>query len=190
MSILVGMGVVLFAPLVLLALILTIILSPISLLGIFALIAAWVVGLVALSLEIGKKFGEALNQTWPYPVTAGLGMFILMLFLNGFNQVVPCFGLLPKFVLGMWVLGAVILTRFGTSEYPEADPIESHPADQPPLPAAFEPEAPTTVSPAEVNATKAAVDLAEAEGIDLGHIKGTGANGRITVNDVRNALKE
>jgi pyruvate/2-oxoglutarate dehydrogenase complex dihydrolipoamide acyltransferase (E2) component len=187
-SFVVGLGVILIAPLVILALIITILLSPVSLLGIFALIAAWVVGLVALSLEIGRKLAAALNQSWPAPLMAGLGMLILSLFFNGFSQIVPCFGWMPKFVLGLWVMGAVILTRFGTREYPETDTIEHVDPVPTQLPPAFAPE--EKPEPVEVNATKAARELAETEGLELDKIKGTGAEGKITLNDVRKALKD
>lgn len=43
---------------------------------------------------------------------------------------------------------------------------------------------PSPPSPA-VEATDAAATLADESGIDLATVKGTGANGRITVNDVR-----
>ncbi|RLD04362.1 MAG: dihydrolipoamide succinyltransferase, partial [Chloroflexota bacterium] len=41
----------------------------------------------------------------------------------------------------------------------------------------------------EFNATKAALDLAETEGLDLSTISGSGAGGRITLKDVRKAIK-
>ena len=182
-----GLGVIVVAPLVLIALIITILLSPVSLLGIFALIAAWVIGLVALSIEIGRKLAEAMNQSWPTPLMAGLGMFILSLFFNGFNQVVPCVGWLPRFVLGLWVMGAVTLTRFGTREYPEPDTMEHVEPAPAQLPPAFALEEKS--EPVVVNATRAARELAEAENLDLGKIKGTGTDGKITITDVRKALK-
>ncbi len=188
MSFVVGLGVIIVAPLVLIALIITILLSPVSLLGIIALFAAWVIGLIALSLEIGRKLAEALNQSWPAPVMAGLGMFILTLILNGFNHIVPCFGWAPKFVLGLWVMGAVILTRFGTREYPESGDIKHVEPLSTQLPPAFAPEEKT--EPVEVKATKAAKELAETEGLKLDKIKATGAEGKITLNDVRKALKD
>jgi len=40
-----------------------------------------------------------------------------------------------------------------------------------------------------VTSTKAAAELAQQEGLDLGTVKGTGAEGKITINDVRKALK-
>ncbi len=186
MSGVVGLGVIVVAPLVLIALIITILLSPVSLLGIFALIAAWVIGLVAVSIEVGRKLAQALDQSWPTPILAGLGMFILSLFFNGFNQIVPCVGWLPKFILGLWVMGAVILTRFGTREYPEAALVSTPEKDDAQIPAAFVPKEPETK---KVEATQAAIDLAKSEGIDLATIAGSGADGKITLNDVRKALK-
>ena len=191
MSFVVGLGIAFVAPLVLIALILTIILSPVSLLGILALLAAWVVGLVSLSIEVGRKLAQAMDQTWSTPIMAGIGMFILSLLFNGFQHIVPCVGFLPKFILGMWVTGAVVLTRFGSKEYPET-PAAAAPSPAAVLPAETIPEDfPTqeVVEEAQVNATNAAIDLARAEGIDLGKVKGTGAEGRITINDVRKAIK-
>ncbi len=187
MAILVGMGVIIIAPLVLIALIITILLSPVSLIGIFALLAAWVVGLVSVSIEIGRKLARAFNQSWPIPILAGVGMFILSLFFNGFSQLVPCVGWLPRFVLGVWAMGAVILTRFGSREYPETVGSSSTSPMDLPLPPPFESEeTPTKVA---VNVTKAAAELADQKGLDLRNIKGTGAGGKITINDVRNELK-
>jgi len=193
MSIVVGLGIAFIAPLVLIALILTILLSPVSLLGILALLAAWIVGLVSLSIEIGKKLAEAMNQTWSTPILAGIGMFILSLLFNGFQHIVPCVGFLPKFVLGIWVTGAVVLTRFGTKEYPEDSgkivPAPDYSSEE--IPQAFLADVSTEDQDdqIEVNATKAALELADKEGIDLTSIKGTGAEGRITLNDVRKAMK-
>jgi pyruvate/2-oxoglutarate dehydrogenase complex dihydrolipoamide acyltransferase (E2) component len=114
-------------------------------------------------------------------------MFILSLFFNGFSQLVPCVGWLPRFVLGIWAMGAVILTRFGSREYPEKELSDLPAKEGTPLPAPFEPEKkPVKVA---VNATPAAVELADKEGLDLSAVKGTGAEGRITINDVRKALK-
>jgi pyruvate/2-oxoglutarate dehydrogenase complex dihydrolipoamide acyltransferase (E2) component len=188
MSFVVGLGVVVVAPFVMLALIVTILLSPVSLVGIFALITAWIVGLVSLSIEVGRKLLQTLNQTLPVPLLAGIGMFIITLIFNGFSQIVPCVGWLPRFILGSWVIGAVILTRFGTHAYPDkgeqpAGEIvpESSPVKE--IPEAF----PSKVS---VDATQAAIELAEKEGIDLAAVSGTGAAGRITLNDVRKAIKD
>ncbi len=116
-SLLVGLGVVVIAPIVFLAFLITILLSPLSLIGIIILIGAWVLGWVSLGLEVGRRLSEALQQSWAAPITAGVGIFITLLMFNGFRQIVPCFGFFPKFVAGIWMMGAVALTRFGTQEY-------------------------------------------------------------------------
>lgn len=188
MSAVVGLGVILVAPLVLIALIITILLSPVSLVGIFALIAAWVVGLVSVSIEVGRKLSRAMNQTWPVPLMAALGMFILVLFFNGFSQLVPCVGWLPKFMLGAWVMGAVVLTRFGTHPYPAQETALAAPVSEV-IPEDFPPEE-VNLSDSTVDATAAARELAENEGIDLNKLTGSGSEGRITINDVRKAIKD
>ncbi len=188
MSAVVGLGVILVAPLVLIALIITILLSPVSLVGIFALIAAWVVGLVSVSIEVGRRLSRAMNLTWSVPLMAALGMFILVLFFNGFNQLVPCVGWLPKFMLGAWVIGAVVLTRFGTHAYPVQQSALAAPAGEA-IPEDF-PEAEEAPAQSSIDATAAARDLAQKEGIDLATLVGSGAEGRITINDVRKAIKD
>jgi hypothetical protein len=187
LSILVGVGVLLVAPFILIALMITLLLIPVSFVGILALIAAWIVGLVAVSIEIGRKLAGALNQNWPVPILAGVGMFVLSLFFNGFNEIVYCLGWMPKFILGTWVIGAVVLTRFGTKEYPETDDFETELVDQLPPPDSLAP--PQVTEESSPQATRAALELAEKEGINLAEIKGTGADGKITINDVRKALK-
>ncbi len=44
------------------------------------------------------------------------------------------------------------------------------------------------VEPEPVNATDAAIALADEAGIDLAAVAGTGADGRIVINDVRDAI--
>jgi pyruvate/2-oxoglutarate dehydrogenase complex dihydrolipoamide acyltransferase (E2) component len=122
------------------------------------------------------------------PLLAGIGMFILTFFLNGFSQLIPCVGWLPKFILGTWTFGAVILTRFGTRVFPEepdVNAVVSIPEDFPT--SETERMIPKTE---KVNATDAALELAKAEGIDLSAITGSGTDGRIILNDVRKAVKD
>jgi pyruvate/2-oxoglutarate dehydrogenase complex dihydrolipoamide acyltransferase (E2) component len=85
-------------------------------------------------------------------------------------------------------MGAVILTRFGTREYPETDTIGQIEPVSAQIPPAFAPE--EKPEPVMVKATKAARELAETESLDLGKIKGTGTDGKITLTDVRKALKD
>jgi len=37
--------------------------------------------------------------------------------LGGFSELILCVGWLPQALVGLWGLGAVIMTRFGTQEY-------------------------------------------------------------------------
>ncbi|MBS1250658.1 MAG: hypothetical protein MAG431_02252 [Chloroflexi bacterium] len=137
----VGLLIVILTPVALLALIITILLSPLSLIAVLILFVAWVLGLTAISLEVGKRLMKATSQAWSPALYAGLGMFILFLILNGFKEVVPCVGWMPKFFVGMWMLGAVALTRFGTQHYPKSDPSPQDVAVEA-LPEPFEEPAP------------------------------------------------
>ena len=187
MATVVGLGGLIVGFFVCIGLLITILLIPVSFIGVFALIAAWLVGLVSISIEIGRRLSLAMNQSWPVPILAGVGMVILSLLFNGFQHIVPCFGFLPRFVLGLWAFGAVILTRFGSQEYPESDGVDVPPLENLPLPSPFESE--ETPLKVAVTSTKAAAELAQQEGLDLGTVKGTGAEGKITINDVRKVLK-
>ncbi len=131
----IGLLIVILTPVVLLLLIVTILLSPLVIAAIPILFIAWLFGWAALGLEVGKRLMKATNQIWSPALYAGLGMFILSLIFNGFQEVVPCVGGLPKFFAGMWMLGAVALTKFGTQKYAPAGVVPASPAPVP-VPAA------------------------------------------------------
>jgi hypothetical protein len=116
-----GLGIAtgLILPIVLVVLAITICLIPISVLGFLVLGAAWAYGLVALGLELGKRFGSIFKQEWHAALAAGVGTFLLMLILNGLSAVLPCVGWIPQVLAGALGLGGVMLTRFGTQEYPD-----------------------------------------------------------------------
>lgn len=118
-SFLSGFGVAVLAPVLLIVLLITILLSPVSLLGFLILGAAWILGWIALGYEIGTRLASGLNQTWSPLIRTTGGTFLVMLILNGFNQIFPfCIGWMPKTFFGFWMLGAVVLTRFGSRSYP------------------------------------------------------------------------
>jgi hypothetical protein len=106
-------------PMALIALTLTIILIPVTILTILALIVAWLFGWIAVGLEVGCRIAKLFNVEWAPAVSAGIGTFVLFLVLGGF-AFIPCIGWIPMFLLGLWGLGAVIMTRFGTQEYAPA----------------------------------------------------------------------
>lgn len=113
-----GLLAVALAPLVLLILAITIILSPVALLGVVMIALAWLFGIIALGQEVGERFTRAINQTWSAPLTAGAGSFLLMLVV-GVVGLVPCLGWLAPFLLGLIAVGSVALTLFGSRRYPQ-----------------------------------------------------------------------
>jgi hypothetical protein len=105
------------SPLALIAMTITIILIPVTLLTIFALVVAWLFGWISIGLEVGKRIAKLFNTEWAPAISAGIGTFILFLVLGGVSELIPCVGWLPLVLVGLWGLGAVIMTRFGSQEY-------------------------------------------------------------------------
>lgn len=121
----VGLLTIIVAPIILLLMLITCILSPISLLGALALAVAWYFGRIAIGLELGQRLAKVFDREWPLPLSAGIGTFGLALVVDGAGLVFPCIGWLLGFLVGIFGLGAVILTRFGSTSYPsEPDKVE------------------------------------------------------------------
>jgi hypothetical protein len=134
-------------PMALIALTLTIILIPVTILTILALIVAWLFGWIAVGLEVGRRIAKILNMEWALAVSAGIGAFLLFLVLGGF-AFIPCIGWIPMFLVGLWGLGAVIMTRFGTQDYVPAGSTSGPPAPAEVVPQLEESnEAETVVAP-------------------------------------------
>ncbi len=98
-------------------LMITIILIPVSLLGLLLLAVAGLFGWITLGLEIGQRLSQLFNSEWPAAVAAGVGTFVLTIVSFGIGEI-PCIGWIAPFLVTSVGLGAVILTRFGTQEYP------------------------------------------------------------------------
>lgn len=116
----VGLGVLtlVVTPIILLIIAITIIGIPVALLGIFLLFLTAVFGMIAVGSEVGRRLGLALNREWAPAVSAGVGTFLLMLVVDGLSNVISCVGGLAVFMVVAIGLGAVVLTRFGTRDYP------------------------------------------------------------------------
>ena len=114
----VGLLTVLIAPIILILLAITCILSPLSLLGALALMVAWYFGRIAIGLEIGQRLAKVFNQDWPLPLSAGIGTFGLAFIVDGIGVVAPCIGWVVGVLVGIFGLGAVLLTRYGSQPYP------------------------------------------------------------------------
>lgn len=120
----------------------TIILIPFSLVAIllvsFGLVAACVFGYVAFGYFLGQRFAQQIGQDWAAPVQAGVGAM-------GVTFMLRLIGLVPGIggcidgalsaVIGLIGLGAVVLSFFGTRDYPTPVP----PPVTSPLPSPIEP---------------------------------------------------
>jgi cytoskeletal protein CcmA (bactofilin family) len=113
-----GLLTAILAPLALIALTITLILIPVTLVAIVVLVVAWALGWIALGLEVGRRIAKLFNQEWAPAIAAGVGTFLLLFVLGGLSDLLPCVGWLPRTLVGLWGLGAVLLTRFGTQDYP------------------------------------------------------------------------
>lgn len=107
-------------PPLLILLAITICLFPVSLLGFFVLALAWVFGIIALGYEVGIRLAKATHQEFQPIMAAGLGTLVLSLVVGGIGFI-PCLGALVSLLVGIFGLGAVLLTRFGTRTYPNGD---------------------------------------------------------------------
>lgn len=118
-----GLITVTVSVLALLIMTVTIILIPVSLLGIVILALAWLFGLAALGQEVGSRLAVQLKQSWTLPLSAGIGTLVLMLVVGLVSSLVPCIGPLAALLVGLAGLGGVVLTRFGSRDYPTSAPL-------------------------------------------------------------------
>ncbi len=118
----IGLLTVVVAPALLVILGITIILLPVTFLGIILFVIAWAFGWIALGLATGRNIARMFNRTWTDPVSAGVGTLVLSLVASLFNLIIPCIGGIPGFLAGIIGLGAVVATRFGTVDYTGAAP--------------------------------------------------------------------
>lgn len=91
----------------------TLILIPVALTAVFLLVLAWLFGVVALGMEVGDRFTQAIHQTWEPVLTAGAGTFLLAIVVGTVN-LLPCIGWLAEVLVGLVGLGAAVMTVFGT----------------------------------------------------------------------------
>lgn len=136
---------IVFPPLMVI-LALTILLIPVSLLGIVLLVAALVFGWVAAGYEVGRRMASAFRQEWAMPVAAGAGSFTLGV-VAAFAGIIPCLNVVVWVLVSLLGLGAVVMSFFGTRVYT--------PAGRPPAPPA-EPASPEAPLPPTSPASPAA----------------------------------
>jgi len=97
-----------------------------------ALAAAAIYGWTVWGSVVGERLLQAVKVAQPEPLASVLlGVFLITLI----SATPLCIGFLFTLVAGSWGLGAVVLTRFGTTPYP---PHVATPTRKPPLPVAEE----------------------------------------------------
>ena len=110
----VGLLTLLAAVLVLPLLVLTCIGIPVAVVAVLALIVAGVFGWVAAGLALGERLLAALRQPHSPVVEVAIGLLVLAVLVS-----IPCLGAVVALFVGAWGLGAVVLSRFGTTPYPQ-----------------------------------------------------------------------
>lgn len=100
-------------PIVLILMVVTILLIPITPFVLLFVLLAWLFGTVALGQEVGERFTRAINQTWAPVLSTGFGTFMLVL-LTSLIGLIPCVGWLPALLFHLVALGGVAMTWFGT----------------------------------------------------------------------------
>jgi len=116
-----GLLTAILGPLALVVITITIILIPVTIVAVVLFFIAWLIGWVALGSEVGKRIAKAINIDLAPAISAGVGTFILLFVFDGFRELIPCIGWIPQTLVGLWGLGAVLLTRFGTQDYSSID---------------------------------------------------------------------
>ena len=146
----IGLLTVVAGTVLVLALAITICLSPFAVLVGLALGAAGLFGWAAVGSLVGERLLQAFNTREIAPLwAAGLGTLIITLIGMGLSAALCLapFGWLLFFVIGCLGLGAVVLTRFGTTTY---TPGTSTSRTPPPPPAPVSPSpVPTSAEAAE-----------------------------------------
>jgi hypothetical protein len=97
---------------------------PFGILLLLALFVAWMFGWIALGRLTGEKLMEAFKVREILPIVAVV-VGILVLAIVG---MVPIIGWVVGLFIGLLGLGAVVLTRFGTRDYPMLTPVAAAPS--------------------------------------------------------------
>ncbi|MBN2086557.1 MAG: hypothetical protein JW748_15175 [Anaerolineales bacterium] len=127
-SFLIGLLTILAAMALFLLLALTVCLSPISILGSIVVLVAALLGWVAMGREIGRQLSGMLGFKAHPAVLAGIGTAVLTLVASALGYI-PFAGQVLVLLVMAFGLGAVVLTRFGGTNYWIL--AETAPQDQP-----------------------------------------------------------
>jgi cytoskeletal protein CcmA (bactofilin family) len=110
----VGLLVLIGSPILMVILIITLILIPVA--AIYAILFALAIlfGWITLGYFLGEKLAASIHVKWAEPIVCGIGVLILNLVV-GLLSLIPCVGWIFGALLSLISLGAVTLTRFGST---------------------------------------------------------------------------
>lgn len=116
-----GFLTIIVLPALLVVLAITLILLPLSLIGVVVLVCGFVFGWVSIGLEVGKRIEKMfkVEDPWVPAVSAGVGTLTLSVVSYSVG-LIPCIGWVLPFLVYVLGLGAVVLTLFGSRDYPLA----------------------------------------------------------------------
>jgi hypothetical protein len=129
-----GMGLLtmIVAPALIILLVITIILSPVGLLGVMVLAIGLLFGWVAIGFEIGNRLAASFKGSWAPAVSAALGTLLLSV-VAGLINYINCVGWMAGFIFCVIGLGGVVLSRYGTRIYSGSELTPPMPPAPPPF---------------------------------------------------------
>lgn len=127
----VGILTILAFPVLLVVMIVTILLIPFTPIAVLVLAVAVVYGWIAVGYELGQRMAELFKAEWAGPVSAGLGTLALTLVVRAVG-IIPCMGWVVGVIVGIFGLGAVVISRFGVLKF-SAQPQPTAAVAQPPV---------------------------------------------------------
>jgi hypothetical protein len=136
----VGLITMIGAPVVLVIMTITIILIPVMIFSVLALALTTIYGWVIAGYDLGERFSTLLKVNWPVSVSAGIGVLVLSLVV-GLVTLIPCVGWILGFLIIVFTLGGIVISRFGSNKYAATHPQIHVPLQAPVPPATPEPPA-------------------------------------------------
>lgn len=112
----VGLLTIIVAPIVIVLVAITILLIPVSILIFIIFILAILFGFIAIGFEIGQRIAILFKTTFHPSISAGIGVMLLSL-VTGYATLIPCIGWVIGTIVTILGLGAVVISRFGSSKY-------------------------------------------------------------------------